>query len=233
MAGENNWVPLESNPEVITKFAHKLGLPGNWSFVDVLGLDPEFLAMVPSPVVAVLLLFPVSGSYENFVKQRSHEIESGGQAVSAKVFFMKQTIKNACGAMALLHALANSVDQVPFGDDSLFKKFLDATTAMNPDERGTYLEQCKEIAQVHEEYARQGQTQAPSADENVDLHFVCLANVDGHIYDLDGRKPFPFNCGSTTVDSFLKDASQVCKDYMARDPENLNFSVVALAKTDG
>uniref|UniRef100_A0A023GC21 Ubiquitin carboxyl-terminal hydrolase n=1 Tax=Amblyomma triste TaxID=251400 RepID=A0A023GC21_AMBTT len=233
MAGENKWVPLESNPEVITKFAHKLGLPANWSFVDVVGLDPELLGMVPSPVAAVLLLFPISGNYENFVKQRSHEIESDGQAVSDKVFFMKQTIKNACGAMALLHALANSMDQVKFGDDGLLNKFLAATKAMNPDERGTYLEQCKEIAQVHEEYARQGQTQAPSANENVDLHFVCLANVDGHIYDLDGRKPFPFNCGATTGDSFLKDASKVCKDYMARDPENLNFSVVALAKIDG
>lgn len=233
MAGENKWVPLESNPEVITKFARKLGLPTNWAFVDVLGLDPEFLAMVPSPVAAVLLLFPVSGNYENFVKQRSHEIESGGQVVSAKVFFMKQTIKNACGAMALLHSLANSVDHISFEEGSLVKKFLDATKDMNPDERGTYLEQCKEIAEVHEEFAKQGQTQAPNANENVDLHFITLGNADGHLYDLDGRKPFPFNCGPTTMDSFLKDASQVCKDYMARDPENLNFSVVALAKTDG
>uniref|UniRef100_A0A6M2CZP5 Ubiquitin carboxyl-terminal hydrolase n=2 Tax=Rhipicephalus microplus TaxID=6941 RepID=A0A6M2CZP5_RHIMP len=232
MASGSKWVPLESNPEVITKFAHKLGLPADWSFVDVLGLDDDFLAMVPQPVAALLFLFPITDKYTNFVEQKSQQIARVGQVVSDKVYFMKQTIKNACGAMALLHALANSSGQVNIAADSMINKFLDATSVMNSDQRGSYLEQCKDIANLHAECAKGGQTQAPSADENVDLHFVCLANVDGHVYDLDGRKPFPFNCGATSVHSFLKDAAKVCQDYIARDPENLNFSVMALAQTD-
>ncbi|KAL3249619.1 hypothetical protein MRX96_055837 [Rhipicephalus microplus] len=228
MASGSKWVPLESNPE----FAHKLGLPADWSFVDVLGLDDDFLAMVPQPVAALLFLFPITDKYTNFVEQKSQQIAKVGQVVSDKVYFMKQTIKNACGAMALLHALANSSDQVNIAADSMINKFLDATSVMNSDQRGSYLEQCKDIANLHAECAKGGQTQAPSADENVDLHFVCLANVDGHVYDLDGRKPFPFNCGATSVHSFLKDAAKVCQDYIARDPENLNFSVMALAQTD-
>lgn len=231
MASGSKWVPLESNPEVITKFAHKLGLPADWSFVDVLGLDNEFLATVPQPVAALLFLFPITDKYTNFVEQKGQQIGTDGQVVSDKVYFMKQTIKNACGAMALLHSLANSTDQVNVAADSMIKKFLDATSAMNPDQRGSYLEQCKDIANLHAECAKGGQTQAPSADENVDLHFICLANVDGQIYDLDGRKPFPFNCGATSVQTFLKDAAKVCQDYISRDPENLNFSVVALAQT--
>lgn len=228
MSGDTKWVPLESNPEVMTKFAHKLGLPQKWQFVDVVGLDPEFLSMVPSPVAAVLLLFPTSDQYDAFVREKCGEIESAGQVVSDKVFFMKQTIKNACGAMALLHALSNSLDQIQFGPGSILKKFLDDTSSMKPEERGTHLEGCKEIADLNEECARAGQTVAPSADENVDLHFICLAKIDDHVYDLDGRKPFPINCGATTKESFLEDASKVCRDYIARDPENFNFSVVAL-----
>jgi hypothetical protein len=35
------WIPLESNPEVLTEFAVKLGLDGSkWQFSDVFGLDP-------------------------------------------------------------------------------------------------------------------------------------------------------------------------------------------------
>ncbi|KAH6935193.1 hypothetical protein HPB50_004505 [Hyalomma asiaticum] len=100
-------------------FAHKLGLPADWSFVDVLGLDNEFLAMVPQPVAALLFLFPITDKYTNFVEQKGQQIATSGQVVSDKVYFMKQTIKNACGAMALLHALANSSDQINMAFHSL------------------------------------------------------------------------------------------------------------------
>ena len=39
------WLPLESNPEVLNPFLWKLGVPGEWGFCDVFGLDPELLAM--------------------------------------------------------------------------------------------------------------------------------------------------------------------------------------------
>lgn len=229
MASATKWIPLESNPELITKFAHKLGLPANWSFVDVMGFDNELLAMVPQPVAALLFLFPITDKYTNFVEQKSQQIASAGQVVSDNVYFMKQTIKNACGAMALLHALTNSSNQVQIASDSVIQKFVSATSAMNPDQRGSHLEQCKDIAELHAECATAGQTQAPSADADVDLHFICLANVDGHLYDLDGRKPFPFNCGPTSAQTFLVDAAKVCQDYIARDPTNINFNAVALS----
>ena len=46
--------------------------------------------------------------------------------------------------------------------------------------------------------------QAPSLEESVDYHFVAFVEKDGNLYDLDGRKPGPLNCGKTTKETFLK-----------------------------
>lgn len=231
MAGGLGWVPLESNPKAMTKFVRSLGLPQDWSFVDVLGLEPELLSMVPTPVVAVVLIFPCSQPYYDYVEKKSKDVEENGQLLSERVYFMRQTIKNACGAVALIHCLGNCnvVKDLP---DCPLKSFFDATLPLNPEERGKYLEDSTVISTAHEECAQEGQTKPPSADEDVNLHFICLANVEGHIYDLDGRKPFPINCGPTTDETFLQDASAVCKEYIARDPENVNFGVVALTLSE-
>lgn len=38
----------------------RLGVAGQWRFVDVLGLEEETLGSVPSPACALLLLFPLT-----------------------------------------------------------------------------------------------------------------------------------------------------------------------------
>ncbi len=39
MGAEKKWIPLESNPEVLNEYARKLGVAGDYEFVDIYGLD--------------------------------------------------------------------------------------------------------------------------------------------------------------------------------------------------
>jgi ubiquitin carboxyl-terminal hydrolase L3 len=82
--------------------------------VDVYGLDVDMLAMVPRPVLAVLLLFPINDQFEDFCKQQTEEITEKGQTVSDKVFYVKQNISNSCGTIALIHSIANNSDQYDY-----------------------------------------------------------------------------------------------------------------------
>ena len=53
-----NWVGLESNPQVMTEYAHKLGMASAWEFTDVLGLDEQMLKLVPEPCAGCIFLYP-------------------------------------------------------------------------------------------------------------------------------------------------------------------------------
>jgi hypothetical protein len=64
--------------------------------------------MVPQPVLAVLLLFPCSKNYEHFKAEEEARLTKLEQNISPKVYFIKQTIQNACGMIALLHSIANN-----------------------------------------------------------------------------------------------------------------------------
>ncbi|KAL0614790.1 Ubiquitin carboxyl-terminal hydrolase isozyme L3 [Plecturocebus cupreus] len=121
-------------------FLKQLGLQPNWQFVDVYGMDPELLSMVPRPVCAVLLLFPITEKYEVFRTEEEEKIKSQGQDVTSSVYFMKQTISNACGTIGLIHAIANNKDKMHFESGSTLKKFLEESVSMSPEERARYLE---------------------------------------------------------------------------------------------
>ncbi|XP_054643052.1 ubiquitin carboxyl-terminal hydrolase isozyme L3 [Dunckerocampus dactyliophorus] len=224
------WLPLESNPEVMTKFVNSLGMKLSWQFGDVYGLDPELLSMVPRPVCAVLLLFPVTEKYEAYKREEEDRLKKQPQEVSPDVFFMRQTIGNACGTIGLIHAVANNLPHLEFESNSPLKKFVELTCKMTPQERGAFLERDESIRVTHECSAQEGQTEAPSLDEKVNLHFIAFVNVGGQLYELDGRKPFPICHGKTSEDTLLEDAVEVCKTFMARDPQEVRFTIIALSK---
>ncbi|XP_012532804.1 ubiquitin carboxyl-terminal hydrolase isozyme L3 isoform X2 [Monomorium pharaonis] len=222
-------VPLESNPEVMTKFLHKLGVPKKWSVLDVYGLESDLLAIVPRPVLAVILLYPVPSKTEKIEEDKVEK--DSKNSTSDSVYYMKQSISNACGTIALIHSVANNLDVIQL-EDGFLKKFLDETKGLSYIERGERFEKAQDIIDTHMESAQEGQTEAPAEDVEVYYHFVAFIHKDGSLYELDGRKLAPINHGSTTPEALLDDAARVCKEYMERDPTEMRFTVVALAANE-
>lgn len=48
----------------------------------------------------------------------------------------------------------------------------------------------------------------------------------------DGTKPSPVNHGPSSSAAFLQDAARVCQEFMARDPAEFRFTIVALTATN-
>ncbi|XP_056136351.1 ubiquitin carboxyl-terminal hydrolase isozyme L1-like [Lampris incognitus] len=202
----------------------KLGVGGSWHFVDVLGLEGESLSSVPRPCCALMLLFPLTQQHESFRKQQSGKVVGGSE-----IYFLKQTVGNSCGTIALLHAVANNKSKMDFDSDSALKKFLEETADMGCDDRAKHLERSKVIREAHDDVAAQGQCR-PEADK-VNFHFIAFVNVDGQLYELDGRMGGPVKHGATKDDSLIKDAANVCRGFMEREKGEVRFSAVALCRT--
>lgn len=94
------WPPLESSPEIFTKYMHQIGLPRQWAFSEVMGFDDELLAFIPQPVLAVII---------NVSHTRREEDVARGSLETQSHFYMKQkgSLDNACGIIACLHAILN------------------------------------------------------------------------------------------------------------------------------
>ena len=69
-ANPRKWIPLESNAEVFTKYAHELGFPEMFSFVDVFSLDPEMWAYIPQPVLSLILLYEIKDEHKEVIYQQ-------------------------------------------------------------------------------------------------------------------------------------------------------------------
>uniref|UniRef100_A0A3Q3E2V3 Ubiquitin carboxyl-terminal hydrolase n=1 Tax=Labrus bergylta TaxID=56723 RepID=A0A3Q3E2V3_9LABR len=214
------WTPMEINPELMSS----LGVGEGWRFVDVVGLEGEQLSTVPKPCCALMLLFPLTQQHESFRKQQADKV-----ADDCDAYFLKQTGVNSCGTIALLHAVANNKSKQTFDSGSILKEFLDQTANMSADDRAKALEKNQAIRDAHNEVAQQGQCR-PEADK-VNFHFIAFVNIDGHLYEFDGKMNGPVKHGATKDGSFVMDAAEVCRGFMEREQGEVRFSAVALCQS--
>lgn len=225
------WFPLESNPELINGYIQKLGFDTSlYAFTDVFSTEDWALEMIPQPVAAVLLLYPLT---ETITKHDDGQENVVTDVMQDKVWFTKQRIGNACGTIGLLHALLNAPEPLRiFEADSWLSKFSeDCPIPLDPVAKAERLEEDSKIAKLHDDATSSAANSTNRGDINdkVETHFIALVCVDDKLYELDGRKDGPVLHGPTTQATLLQDSCQVIKQFMARDPTEGRFAITTLA----
>jgi ubiquitin carboxyl-terminal hydrolase L3 len=186
------WFPLESNPTVMNTYMRKLGMnTDKYTFHDVFSTEDWALEMIPRPVIAMLMLYPITAETEKYSHAEQESIKSKGQVLSDKVKFIKQTIGNACGTIALLHAASNGVIAAPelVKPDTYLARFESSMLDKSSDEIAESLEKDTELEEVHEVAADEGDSKQVEDQGDVDTHFICFVHIDGHLYEL-GKSDF-------------------------------------------
>ena len=103
-----SFIPLESDPSVLNDLMYGLGVSSSLALTDVWSIDdPVQLTLIPRPAFALILVLPTSEEYERH--RRSTRVPIGVAEVSKgeEVVWIRQTIDNACGLYAILHATCN------------------------------------------------------------------------------------------------------------------------------
>ncbi len=127
-AGKKYFIPLESNPELFTELIHTLGMSKRLAFHDLLTLSPsdeDLLSFVPRPALALVLVIPAPEGYTARLREEEKDVPPHGKKGDEEdVVFYHQTIGNACGLYATLHAVSNGEARAFVGEICLVYLFL-------------------------------------------------------------------------------------------------------------
>ncbi|MCP9262759.1 Ubiquitin carboxyl-terminal hydrolase [Dirofilaria immitis] len=89
------WLPLESNPEVITNFMHKIGVEKGVECVDVYGFEDDVLAFIPRPCYAVILCFPIVDKVNEIMGPIYEKMKEEGSVIPDGNGSLKQWLDKA------------------------------------------------------------------------------------------------------------------------------------------
>lgn len=113
-----------------------------------------------------------------------------------------------------------------------------SATALLPEPRAKLIETSETIARAHADAAAQGDTAAPAAEDEVNLHFVAfIKSSQGNLWELDGRRKGPLNRGKLKGDEDALSTTALglgVRRFLKREEEgggggDLRFSLLALA----
>lgn len=230
------FIPLEANPDLLTTLLRTLGLSPALAIHDVYSLtDPDLLSFIPRPALALLLVFPVSAAYEShrLAEDSLVEQEYAGKGEEEPVVWYKQTIRNACGLIGLLHAVSNGEARGFVEQGTDLERLINTAVPLAPLDRAKLLEKDGALAAAHKGVAEQGDTAAPNATDDVDLHYVCFVRgKDGGLWEMDGRRKGPLRRGDLGEGEDVLSEKALALGplkFLEREAADLRFSCVALA----
>ena len=172
--------------------------------------------MVPRPVLAVLMLYPVKAASEAHRAAEEAARIAPGAVPAPPSFFITQTIPQACGTIALVHAVANCSTQTGGGlsltPESWFARFVAAQQAASPADRCSAMAADAQLEAAHGEAVYSGQS---AVVDEAHEHFNCFVERSGQLVELDGRKAAPISHGPTSPATLLEDVVRVVQGFVS------------------
>lgn len=125
------------------------------------------------------------------------------------------------------------------GANSSLAKLLSDAIPLRPVERADLLYESEALESAHQAAASGGDTNAPAAEDNVDLHYVCFVkSQNNNLWELDGRRKGPLNRGELAPDEDVlsdKALDLGVRSFLRREAAagggDLRFSLITLAES--
>ena len=218
-----HWPPLESDPSIFTKYLYNIGLKEEWEIGECYGLDEDCLGFIPSSCIAMIV---------NAERLKKDQDKIKGDADKKVDFYMKQsnTLDNACGIIACLHAIFNNQGTVGVNDASVLASFWAQVQDQSPEERCTSLENFAEFKEAHKSYAMQGQSDLAGAQDDVNHHYTAFVlTPDKQLIEFDGTKKGPLVVAEN-VDSVTHGTAAELQKRLREGTISDSLSVMTLVK---
>jgi len=123
--------------------------------------------------------------------------------------------------------------------DSDLQELIKDAIPLTSEDRAQLLYDSKALEKAHSSAASQGQSNAPGAEDDVDLHFVCfIKDEKNNLWELDGRRKGPLNRGQLEADEDVLSEKALDlgpRKFMKREASagELRFSLITLAPSFG
>ncbi|KAF3387398.1 Ubiquitin carboxyl-terminal hydrolase [Penicillium rolfsii] len=195
--GCKTFIPLENNPDVLDHLCRNLDISQDLAFHDILSLSPDFVReWYPRPCHALILLAhtPIYKAARSAIEPTIPIYQGSGP--DEPIIWMEQTIRHACGLMALLHVVFNLEGGRYVTTGSKLDTLLQQAMQLGPTERARLLYDSEFLEKAHMDAASRGSSTAPSPRDENHHHFVAFVQKDGQVWELNGGMNGPLLRGT-------------------------------------
>jgi len=230
------WLELESDPGLFTLLLEDFGVNGV-QLEEIYDLQQS----LDSQVYGFVFLFRWINerrSRKKMVCQKDIFIKDD-EAINS-IFFAQQMIPNSCATHALLSILLNC-SNIHLGET--LERLKEHTQGMNPENKGWAIGNTPELARAHNSHATPKSNKLHIATTTPGVtttgrftseayHFVSYVPINGHLYELDGLKPYPMNHGPWAEnENWTEKCIKVISDRLATtylDYGDIRFNLMAV-----
>jgi ubiquitin carboxyl-terminal hydrolase L3 len=125
------------------------------------------------------------------------------------------------------------------GPGSNLAQLLQEAIPLRPKERADLLYESDALEAAHQEAGARGDTAAPVAEADVDLHYVCFVkSPNNNLWEMDGRRKGPLNRGQLAAEEDVlsdKALDLGVRSFLKREAAagggDLRFSLIVLAES--